>query len=226
MAQPTLSGPRVAPASGGPAKQLVVFLHGVGADGNDLIAFAPYFAEQLPDAAFVAPNAPFAFDMAAMGYQWFSLADTAPQAILHGIQAAAPILDAYVDQTLAELALTDRQMAVVGFSQGTMMALYVLLRRVRPCASLVGYSGMLAGPELLPSQLKCRPRVLLAHGEADDVVPYGYLPLAKSALEQVGVPVLTLSRPGLGHGIDEQGVIAGIDFVVQGFGEAGESPGG
>ncbi len=218
MTLPSLSGPSVPTASGGPAKQLVVFLHGVGADGDDLIGLAPYFAERLPDAEFLSPHAPFPFDMAEGCRQWFSLQDTAPQSVLAGIKVAAPLLDAFLDQELAARGLTDEQLVVVGFSQGTMLALYVLLRRSRPCAVLVGFSGMLAAPDLLPAEMTVKPRILLIHGEDDPVVPHGFLPLAKNALELMGVPVLTLSLPDLGHGIDERGLDAATDLVGQVFG--------
>lgn len=218
MATAPLSGPRAAPASGGPPKQLVVFLHGVGADGNDLIALAPYYAELMPEAEFLAPHAPFAFDMAPAGRQWFSLNDPSQQNILAGIQAAAPALNAFLDKELADRGLSDDKLALVGFSQGTMMALYVALRRPRACAALVGYSGLLAAPEGLPAEITARPPCLLIHGEQDEVVPYGFLALAKSALEVVGVPVLSLSCPGLGHAIDDEGLVAGIRFAAQCFG--------
>ena len=104
-----LDGPRWGPAGGGDAGQLVVFLHGLGADGNDLISLAPYFAQVLPDAAFVSPHAPFPCDMAPMGRQWFSLQDLTPNALLGGVRMAAPILDAFLDQELARHGLaTDR----------------------------------------------------------------------------------------------------------------------
>jgi phospholipase/carboxylesterase len=218
MAQPVLDGPRAAPASGGPARQLVVFLHGLGADGDDLFGLAPYFATRMPDAAFVSPHAPFACDMAPYGRQWFSLQDRSAGPILKGVRAAAPILDGFLDTELARHGLTDRDLVLVGFSQGTMMALHVGLRRKAPCAALVGYSGRLIGPELLPAELTARPRVLLIHGEDDPVVDPVSLPQAKSVLEKVGVPVLSLLCAGLGHSIDEEGLAAGIEFVVQGIG--------
>lgn len=112
-----LDGPRAAPASGQPARQLVVLLHGVGADGADLIGLTPLLAQALPDAAFVAPNAPEPCDMAPFGYQWFSLQDRQPAKILAGVQAAAPLLDAFLDAELETLGLTDDRMALLGFSQ-------------------------------------------------------------------------------------------------------------
>lgn len=223
MVNSPLSGPSRPPASGGQARQLVVFLHGVGADGDDLIELAPYFAELLPDAEFLSPHAPFPFDMAPMGRQWFSLGDIAPAAILAGIRTAAPLLNGFLDAELARRNLTDRQLALVGFSQGTMMALYVALRRTIPCAALVGFSGMLAAPDLLPVELTARPPVLLAHGEEDEVVPFASMGLAKSALDLMGLTVDTMSCPGLGHGISDEGLVAGIRFVADNFARPGET---
>lgn len=214
----SLNGPGAASASGNPAKQLVVFLHGVGADGDDLIGLAPYFAHWLPDAAFLSPHGPFPFDMAPTGRQWFSMQDLTPQAIIEGVQAAAPSLDRYLDEQLAARGLNDGDLALVGFSQGTMMALHVALRRPKACAAVVGYSGLLAAPDLLPAELTVRPPVLLVHGEDDQVVPHEFQPLAEKALSVMGIAVDTLSCPNLGHSINDEGLMAGIRFVAQAFG--------
>jgi phospholipase/carboxylesterase len=200
---------------------LVVFLHGLGADGEDLIALAPIFAELLPDAEFIAPNAPFPCDMAPYGRQWFSLQERTPNAILAGLISTQPILDAFLDEALAKRHLTDQALAVVGFSQGTMLALYTALRRPNPPKALVGYSGLLAAPDLLPTEMTARPPVLLVHGQADEVVPHEFLALAKDALELMSVPVTMLSVPGLGHSIDDEGLLAGIRFVANQFGLLG-----
>ena len=143
------SGPRRPPRTGGPARQLVVLLHGVGADGDDLIQLAPVLAPMLPGAAFVAPNAPEPYDMAPFGYQWFSLRDRRPEALLLGVQAAAPQLDAFLDAELERYRLADHQLAILGFSQGAMLALQVAPRRARPLAAILGYSGALIGGDRL-----------------------------------------------------------------------------
>src|SRR5579871_2247048 len=109
-----LSGPSRPPAAGGAPQQLVILLHGLGADGNDLIGLAPFWAPQLPEAEFLAPNAPFACDMAPYGYQWFSVQDRSPAAVLGGVRAAAPILDGFIDEALAERGLDDSRLALVG----------------------------------------------------------------------------------------------------------------
>jgi phospholipase/carboxylesterase len=210
---PKLSGPRRPPASGGGPKQLVILLHGLGADGNDLIGLAPFWAPLVPEAEFVAPNAPFPCDMASYGYQWFSAQDRSPAAVLAGVRAAAPMLDAFIDEALNERGLTDADLALVGFSQGTMMSLFVGLRRAHPAAGILGYSGRLLAPELLASELRARPPILLVHGTEDPLVPYTSLAAAESALKTLGISVETLSSPGIGHSIDENGLRHGGRFL-------------
>ena len=215
---PVLTGPSAAPASGGPARQLVILLHGVGADGDDLLALAPLLAQALPDAAFVAPDGPFPYDAAPYGRQWFSLADRTPSVMAEGLQRAAPILNAYIESQLAAYGLDDTALALVGFSQGTMMALYVAPRRMHACAAVVGFSGALIGADVLPHEIQSRPRCLLVHGDADDVVNPACLANAESALAAVGVPVLAEMREGLGHEIDGPAVTLAAAFLRQSFG--------
>jgi phospholipase/carboxylesterase len=210
---PRLSGPSRRPASGGKPRRLVILLHGLGADGNDLIGLAPYWARQLPDAEFLSPNAPFPCDMAPYGYQWFSSQDKSPEAVLGGVRAAAPILDAFIDEAIAERGLDESDLALVGFSQGTMMSLFVGLRRETPLAGILGFSGRLIAPQLLASELRSRPRTLLVHGTDDPLVPYSSLADAGSALKAAGVPVETLTCVGIGHSIDEQGLRRGGLFL-------------
>jgi phospholipase/carboxylesterase len=216
-----LDGPRLGPAAGGKPRQLVLLLHGLGADGNDLIGLAPYFAQALPSATFVSPHAPFPCDMAPYGRQWFSLQERTPEMILAGVQAAAPVLDSFITAERDRLGLRDADVALLGFSQGTMMALYVALRRPAPLAGVVGYSGALVGAELLRAEVRSRPPVLLVHGEADPIVPFQAMAAAAQALAAAGVEVATLPRPNLPHSIDEEGIAAGIAFLVRAFGETG-----
>ena len=200
---------------GARATELVVLLHGLGADGNDLISLAPIFAQILPGAAFVAPNAPFPCDMAPFGHQWFSFQDRDPAAILAGVRAAAPQLDAFIDAELARAGLGDERLALIGFSQGTVMALHVALRRAAPCASVIGYSGALVGPELLAEEIESRPPVLLVHGDADEIMPFASMAAAEQALRANGILVHGEARPGLGHGIDETGIQLGATMLKQ-----------
>jgi phospholipase/carboxylesterase len=213
----------VPPRAGGPPRQLVVLLHGVGADGDDLIGLAPELAKHLPHAAFVAPNAPQPCDMAPFGYQWFSLQQRTADALLRGVEASAPRLDAFLDEELARTGLTGAQLALVGFSQGTMMALYVALRRPQPVAAVLGFSGILVGPEQLPSEVRSRPPVLLIHGDADQVVPVAAIHAAVTGLQAAAVPVQWTVRRGLPHAIDPEGLTHGAAFLKAAFEDAAKA---
>ena len=180
MALP-FDGPRLPPAAGGAARQLVVFLHGYGADGNDLIGLGREWAKLLPRAAFVSPHAPEPCGAAPMGKQWFdlSLGDT-------GVKRAAPALDAFLDAELKRLGLGPRVLGLVGFSQGTMIALAVGLKRNPAPAAIVGYSGALATVEALPKDPTSAPAILLVHGDMDEVIPVDALFLAREQLAHAG----------------------------------------
>lgn len=219
MATDTLSltGPVIKPLSGGAAKQLVVFLHGLGADGEDLISLGQVFGQMLPDAQFASPNAPQPCDMAPFGYQWFSLQDRAYAAMLAGVEQAAPALNHFLDRQLDILGLTDENLALIGFSQGTMMALYAALRRPNCCAAVVGYSGALVAPEMLAAEITSRPPVCLIHGQEDQVVTFGAMGAAEAGLKAVGVSVECHARPRLGHGIDPEGVTIASNFLKKHF---------
>jgi phospholipase/carboxylesterase len=210
---PHLQGFARRPASGKEPAQLIVLLHGVGADGADLIGLAPYWAPLLPEAEFLSPHAPFPYDMAPTGRQWFSFADRSPAAILAGVKKCAPILDHFLDEQLAARGLDDSNLALVGFSQGTIMALYTGLRRAKSPACILGYSGVLVGAQNLSAELRARPPVMLIHGEDDPVVPFSALAAAEQALATCGIAVETLARPGLGHAIDEEGLSRGGEYL-------------
>jgi phospholipase/carboxylesterase len=210
-----LSGPSRPPAAGGKPRRLVVLLHGLGADGNDLIGLGPYWAPLLPEAEFLSPNAPFPCDAAPYGYQWFSSRDRNPAAVLAGVRAAGSILDAFLDEALARRGLGDGDMALVGFSQGTMISLFVGLRRPHAPAGILGYSGRLLAAELLAGELRSRPPVLLVHGTEDPLVPYQSLAAAEAALTAIGVPTETLTCPGIGHSIDDRGLRRGGHFLEE-----------
>ena len=120
-----------------------MLLHGLGANGQDLIALAPVLGTVLPDAVFVAPDAPSPCDMAPFGYQWFSLQVRTPESLYVGAEEARSLLDRFLDEEMARYGLNDENLVLVGFSQGTMMALHTALRRQTACAGVIGYSGLL-----------------------------------------------------------------------------------
>ena len=211
---PTLEGPRAAPASGGPARSLVIFLHGYGSNGADLIDLAPYWAAALPDTLFLAPDAPQPCDGAPYGRQWWPLTSLSHAARAAGVRVSAPALDAYIDRQLAAHGLGEDRLALVGFSQGAMMALHVGPRRTRPLAGVIGFSGMLADPEALAAEVVTRPPVLLVHGERDEVLPVEALHQAKIALKGLDFEVASHVSPGLGHSIDEAGLQLGARFLI------------
>lgn len=210
---PSLSGPIRKPRSGGKAKQLVVLLHGWGADGPNLIDLADMFAPVLSDAQFVAPNAPYPCEANPFGYQWFSLMDRQPSHMLAGVRDAADILNRFLDEQLAALSLDNSKLALVGFSQGTMVGLHVALRRLPHIACLAGFSGRLLADELLAKEIVARPPVCLIHGNADDMVPYASLAHAENALKAHGVSVEAHTRMFLGHSIDMDGIRLAGEFL-------------
>lgn len=208
-----IDGPRQDPADGNPARAQVILLHGYGADGNDLIGLAPYMARDLPHVGFVSPHAPFPCEMSPMGRQWFSLGDRSPDSMLAGTRMAAQVIDGFIDDEMKRHSLAADRIALVGFSQGTMMSLFVGPRRGEQIAGIVGYSGRLIGPEVMDQEVRTKPPVTLIHGEADEMVPAAALGQAVTGLEAVGIEVASAMRPRLGHSIDEEGLRIGIDFL-------------
>ena len=211
---PILDGPEWGPKTG-PAKHLVVLLHGVGADGNDLIDLAPGWAGAAPEAQFWSPHAPEAYDQAGPGFgrQWFSLADRTPARMAAGLAAVRPVLDAAIAERCAALGIPLTHVALMGFSQGAMTALSYGLRRAEPPAAILAYSGGLPDATDLADSIACRPPVLLVHGEDDQVVPASASRGTESALRALGVPVESLFCPRLAHGIDQAGISRGALFL-------------
>ena len=211
-----LSGPSVQPTNGAKPKQLVVFLHGYGSNGDDLIALAPHFARMLPNAEFISPNA-LERGESGSGYQWFSLSNRTPENYWKGIQSAGPRLQKYLEAQLQQRGLEVKDLALVGFSQGAMMALHVAARMDQPIAGVVAFSGALIGAEALAVDAKSRPPILVVHGERDDVVPFTSMATAESALNAAGFSVATLARPNLAHSIDDEGLTAAASFLRSHF---------
>jgi phospholipase/carboxylesterase len=210
-----LDGPR-RPATRGSADSLVVVLHGYGASGDDLFPLTQIWAHMLPGTSFVAPHAPERMPYPGMAaFQWFPLTLRDPEEYIRGTRVAAPVLDAFLDAELDRYKLAANRLAIVGFSQGTMMALHVGLRRKTAPAAIVGFSGVIAGANQLEREITCRPPVLLIHGAEDEMIPVGAIDLTREAVATCGVEVEWHVREGLGHGIDDAGIEMAGAFLRQ-----------
>jgi phospholipase/carboxylesterase len=209
----TRPGTRLEPLSGHAPKQIVLLLHGYGSNGADLISLAPHWRPAMPDTLFLAPDAPERCPGMAGGFQWWALSSFSRQDMAAGALRAAPTLNAYIDEQLEEHGLSADRLVLVGFSQGTMMALHVGPRRERQLAGILGYSGLMTDPHALAAQLKSKPPVLLVHGSADQVVPVAAIHQAKNELEKLGLEVASHISPGVGHSVDPTGLRLGGEFL-------------
>jgi phospholipase/carboxylesterase len=223
-----LDGPRRDPASGMPAEQAVVFLHGYGSDGNDLISLAPYFADSLPNAAFFSPNAPEPGET-GLGRQWFTLQGYDPDLMrrdparmadafsimYEGAKIAADSLNVYLDDILTDLDLPSSKLALIGFSQGTMMAIHIALRRKKALGAVVGYSGALLGGEHIAREAIAPPPLLLVHGSSDEVVPVNALTHMRETLDAAKIEYAAHVIPDHGHGIEQIGATLGRSFLEE-----------
>jgi phospholipase/carboxylesterase len=207
-------GPRLPPASGAKTQALIVLLHGYGSNGDDLIGLAPYWKNKLPHAQFVAPNAPDRVAGAPNGYQWFPLSRMDERELEIGVERASESLNRFLDHELARLGLDESKLALVGFSQGTMMALHVGLRRAKSPACILGFSGALAAPHKLKNEAKSKPPILLVHGDRDDVIPLGAMFEASRALCDAGLSAQWHVSYGVPHSIGQDGLDLGGAFLA------------
>ncbi|MEL7000698.1 MAG: dienelactone hydrolase family protein [Pseudomonadota bacterium] len=216
----TLSGPRAA-AKSGTTKSLVILLHGYGADGNDLFGIAEPLSQHMPDTAFRAPNAPQRSTMNPMGYQWFPipwLDGSSEEARDQGFKEAVTALNAYLDASMAEEGVTAENTALIGFSQGTMMSLYVAPRRSESVAGVVGFSGRLIPGDDLASEAVVKPPILLIHGDMDEMINVSEMSAAESALREAGFDVTSHISRGIGHGIAPDGLSLALGFLMMNLG--------
>ncbi|WP_299200021.1 alpha/beta fold hydrolase [uncultured Tateyamaria sp.] len=211
-----LQAGRVEPQSG-ELRSIVVFLHGYGANGADLLGLAEPLGEHLPDTLFVAPDAPEAIPGYPGGYQWFPIPwidGSSEEEAERGLNAAAEDLNAFLDALMVDEDVLPEQVVLFGFSQGTMMSLHVAPRREDPVAGIVAFSGRLLNPELLADEVVSRPPVLLIHGDQDDVVPPQSLPQAAEALQGAGwKDVYAHVMKGTAHGIAPDGLSVALAFM-------------
>lgn len=211
-----LTAGRKAPVSGD-TRSVVVFLHGYGANGADLLGLADPLGEHLPDTLFVAPDAPESIPGMPTGYQWFPipwLDGSSQEEAERGMTAAVEDLNAFLDALMVDEDVLPEQVALFGFSQGTMMSLHVAPRREDPVAGVVAFSGRLLDPDTLAEEVVSRMPILLVHGDADDMVPPQSLPEAAQALEQAGFQdVFAHIMKGTGHGIAPDGLGVALAFL-------------
>jgi phospholipase/carboxylesterase len=210
-----LNAKRKAPRSG-KATSAVIFVHGYGADGADLLGLADPLAPHLPGTAFHAPDAPDRCTGNPFGFQWFPIPwlDGSSEAeAAEGLARAADDLNAYVDGVLAAEGLAPDRLALVGFSQGTMMSLHIAPRRDAALAGVVAFSGRLLAPERLASEARVKPPVLLLHGDADPVVPFADMGKAGDALVAAGFETYAHVMKGTGHGIAPDGLSVALHFL-------------
>ena len=213
----TLTGPVIEPASG-KVKSLVIFLHGYGSNGDDLISIAEQWAPHMPDTAFLSPNAPDICEVYAAGFQWFPI--RVAEGITTGafdrkdiVEKPAAILNAYIDAQLRHYGLDENRLIVGGFSQGAMMAMYTMPRRKKPCAGVIGWSGMMVNAAGLKDPGIVKMPILAIHGDSDALVPPQMLEAVGQGFEAAGFDVETILRPGLPHGIDAFGLTRGLGFT-------------
>lgn len=208
-----IDGPRVPPARGGKPDALVILLHGYGSNGADLISLAPYWAKALPGAAFVAPNAIEPVPQAPGGFQWFPISNLDPRLMEQGARHAAQSVDRFIDRELEKYGLDEGRLALVGFSQGTMMSLYVGLRRQRQLAAILGFSGVLVAGHRLKEEMRSKPPILLVHGDRDPMIPIPAMFDSADALCAAGHGAQWHISYGVPHSIGPDGLELGGDFL-------------
>ncbi|MDZ4690703.1 alpha/beta hydrolase [Terricaulis sp.] len=209
-----LDGPRMPPARGGKPDALVILLHGYGSNGADLISLAPYLAPLLPGAVFVAPNGIEDVPQAPGGFQWFPISNLDPHLMESGARAAAQSIDRFIDRELEKYGLDPSRLALVGFSQGTMMALHIGLRREKQIAGILGFSGVLVGARNLKEQMRSKPPVLLIHGDRDPTIPIPAMFDSAEALAEAGHGAQWHISYGVPHSIGPDGLDLGGAFLA------------
>jgi len=203
--------------SGDTFKNAVIFLHGYGANSNDLIGIANLWIESLPNTIFLSPNAPFECDFSPNAYQWFELTSISPDSIGDGLKKAGPYLNDYINHVSNTYKVKEKNIFFVGFSQGTMMALYHLCKRENRCAGLLGYSGLLFENENFKSEIKSKFPIKLYHGKKDELINHQNSIEASEKLKKFGFDIDYCLSDELGHGIDDKGIQIGLDFIKKTF---------
>lgn len=213
-----IDGPILNPRSG-TVKSMVIFLHGYGANGADLLSIGEEWAAELPDTVFLSPNAPDICEAFSAGFQWFSIRAIDERVFEREkqIEKVTPVLNTYIDEQLKKWGVPESKLVVAGFSQGAMMAMYTMPRRKTACAGVIGYSGMLIDAAGLKEPGISKMPILAIHGDADEVVVPQSLANVEKGFTEAGFDVETVMRPRLGHGIDHFGLMRGLEFTKEVF---------
>ena len=208
-------------AQSGETKSVVIFLHGYGADGADLLGLADPLGEHMPDTAFYAPDAPEKCLGNPMGYQWFPipwLDGSSEEDAARGAEMAEADINGFIDMVLEVEGITPDQLIIFGFSQGTMMSLRTLPKRTEPVAGLVAFSGRMLDPESFGETVVSKLPIILIHGDADDMVPIAHFDEAGQALQAAGFEVYGHIQRGTGHGIANDGLSVALSFMLDKLG--------
>ena len=198
-------------------RNIVVFLHGYGANCDDLLSISDLWRFELPNTLFISPNAPFKCSWGSESYQWFDLTSVAPEKIGEGIKKAGPYLNGFIDNITKQYSVGMDSIIFVSFSQGTMMALYHLCKRQKACAGLLGYSGLLYEDQNFEKEIACRFPISLRHGYDDEVINFEYTVKAFEKLKSLDFQVTHRIENGLAHGISQNGLDSGLQFIKQKF---------
>lgn len=193
-----------------PAKKLVVFLHGVGANGHDLIKLVPYMKDDLPDCHFIAPHGVEPYDMGSHGRQWFSLQDRTPYVMKRLLGSNVALVADLIKQKQIALNFTNKETIIMGFSQGAMMGIYLTLIQVEPFLCTVGFSGLLVAPSRC---INTTTPICLVHGMLDTVVSIDALDHAIQYLSDHHVPCSAHKLEHLAHSIDHRGLEIAVGFI-------------
>lgn len=210
-----INGPEFPPLSGNAPKKLIIFLHGLGSNGMDLLSLVEFFNESMPDSHFLSPNAPFRHPELSSGYQWFDYFGLKPQEIYEGVKKASLILENFIKTSIERFSLQYKDVILVGFSQGTMMSLHTAPRLANKIGGVIGFSGALINPLALEKEIKSTFPVLLIHGDEDNIVDHSELKKATDALKNIGFDVKAVTETGEGHTIGQKGIEEAKNFMLK-----------
>ena len=203
----------ISPLSKSRPRQAIILCHGYGGDGKDISALAISWQRFLPDTIFLCPNAPEFCTVNPKGYQWFDLTSEKEEVILEKSLAAEEKLSTFIDQVCDTHQLEMINLAMVGFSQGSMMSIQVGIKKTKQINCLIGYSGKVINQKHLSNNINSRPKIFLMHGENDTIVSPTYLLEAKEYLKKQGINAKIKMFKNCEHRIPVEGASLGLEFL-------------